>query len=351
VARMIHDLSQVEFGVVVADEAQHIKNADTQNAVAMRMLKCRNRLLLTGTPLENRMEDVVSLFRFLLPGYLRTPARNVSGEVRRQWLSQVPARVAPYILRRTRGQVLTELPERTDQTLFADMTERQSTLYRKLEQQASDEWQTWEKQGGSAGRMKVLAMLTRLRQASVEPRTLHPEWSRDDSAKAGLFTEILEEAIDSNSRLLVFSQFVSVLEIWRKDMAESGIPSCFIHGGTENRMKEIDRFQQDHSIPVFFLSLKAGGTGFNLTAADKVVLLDPWWNPAIEEQAISRAYRMGQTKAFHSMRLIATGTVEERVISMQQEKRILLDTLWESSEQEQESGAWTERIRDLFAPS
>lgn len=351
VARQIEELQQITFGAVIADEAQHVKNPDTRNAEALKLLQAERRLMLTGTPLENRMEDLVSLFGFLMPGYLKVPGKDYSLDARKAWLAQVPARVAPYILRRTRSQVLQELPERVDQTLFADMTSRQRQLYDRLEAQAGSEIKAWlEGEAQGKQRMKVLALLTRLRQASVEPRTLEAEWSQQDSAKAVMFEEIVETALDSGSRLLVFSQFVSVLEIWRQDLAKKGITSCFLHGGVKNedRMKEVDRFQNDPQIPVFFLSLKVGGVGLNLTGADKVIVVDPWWNPAVEEQAVARAHRMGQTRSVHSLKMIASGTVEERVLALQQEKQQLLESLWETSAEHIESRTLLERVSELF---
>lgn len=349
IARWVDELQGIPFGVIVADEAQHVKNPDTRNAEALRRLQSERRLMLTGTPLENRMEDLVSLFRFLMPGYLKVPGKEYSTETRKAWLAQVPARVAPYILRRTKGQVLNELPERLDQTLFAEMTVRQRQLYDRLELQAGSEIKAWQEGGLSKShQMKVLALLTRLRQASVEPRTLEKDWTLQDSAKAVLFAEIVEEALDSGSRLLVFSQFVSVLEIWRRDLAGQGIPSCFLHGGVKDRMKEVDRFQNDPQIPVFFLSLKVGGVGLNLTGANKVLLVDPWWNPAVEEQAVSRAHRMGQKRSVHNLKMIASGTVEERVLALQQEKQVLLESLWETSEQQLDSRTLLERVGELF---
>lgn len=349
IARLVDELQAIPFGVIIADEAQHVKNPDTRNAEALRSLQASRRLMLTGTPLENRMEDIVSLFRFLMPGYLKVPGKEYSMETRKAWMAQVPARVAPYILRRTKGQVLSELPERLDQTLFADMTVRQRQLYDRLELQAGREIKAWQEgELSQGGRMKVLALLTRLRQVSVEPRTVEKDWELQDSAKAVLFAEIVEEALDSGSRLLVFSQFVSVLEIWRRDLAAQGIPSCFLHGGVQDRMKEVDRFQNDPQIPVFFLSLKVGGVGLNLTGADKVVIVDPWWNPAVEEQAVSRAHRMGQKRSVHNLKIIASGTVEERVLALQQEKQSLLESLWETSEQQLDSRTLLERVSELF---
>jgi superfamily II DNA or RNA helicase len=348
--------TSVEFACVIADEAQHIKNRRSQNAAALRALRSRGRFLLTGTPLENSLDDLRSLFEFLLPGYLdRVPPGLRADE--RTWHDQrLRAKTAPYILRRTKQSVAPELPEKLEQIIWCEMTPPQAALYRAT--QENSERDLLNLAGGGASeaslRFAALTQLLRLRQIACDPRLVEagrviPDSSLSsvelerrvkdnppylDSAKLEAFRELLEEAVDDGHRVLVFSQFTSLLTLLREELDAQRLAYCYLDGSmpTRARQAEVDRFQSSPEIPVFFLSLKAGGTGLNLTGADTVVHFDPWWNPAAEAQATDRAHRIGQTRTVTSYKLIASGTVEEKVLALQSEKRALLADVFEASD-------------------
>ena len=332
-------LAGVEFAAVVADEAQHIKNRRSQSAAALRALRARTRFLLTGTPLENSLADLRSLLEFLLPGYLPRLPAGLSAEERAWHDERLRRQAAPYLLRRTKRAVAPELPPRLEQVLWVELTPAQTELYRRVEQESERELIDLAAAGAAESRLRLAALtqLLRLRQICCDPRlvaNLPEEPNAAVSAKLEAFRELLAEAVDDGHRLLVFSQFTRLLDLVGTELAAQGIPWCRLDGtmSPAQRQAEVDRFQSDPAVPVFLLSLKAGGTGLNLTAADTVVHLDPWWNPAAEAQATDRAHRIGQTRTVTSYKLIATGTVEERVLALQEEKRTLLSEVFEASD-------------------
>jgi superfamily II DNA or RNA helicase len=338
----------VAFAVIVADEAQHLKNRRSQNAAALRALRAGSRFLLTGTPLENSLDDLRSLFEVLLPGYLPRVPAGLRGDERTWYDERLRAQTAPYLLRRTKRGVAPELPAKLEQILWCELTPAQAALYRATQERSEREFLDLAAGGASEAQLKFAALtqLLRLRQICCDPRLLPPaaagtrpaageaDPAPTDSAKLDAFQELLAEAIDDGHRVLVFSQFTSLLALLRPELAAQGIAHCYLDGAmpTRARQAEVDRFQSDPDIPVFLLSLKAGGTGLNLTAADTVVHLDPWWNPAAEAQATDRAHRIGQTRVVTSYKLITTGTVEEKVLALQAEKRALLAGVFEASD-------------------
>ncbi len=326
--------SQIDFRCVIGDEAQHIKNRRTRNAKAIATLQTQGRILLTGTPIENSLQDLMSLLDFIMPGAWKPIPASARGDERQWHERRILDLAAPYILRRTKQAVAKELPEKIEQTLFVDMTPEQEALYQKTRRSAEDEISKLERSGASEGaiRMKTFTQLLRLRQTCCDPRIIDANALAEASAKLNSFRELLEEAVDGGHRILVFSQFVSVLSLLREELDEQEIDYCYIDGSTRNRMAEVDRFNDTDSIPVFLISLKAGGTGLNLTAADTVVHFDPWWNPAAEAQATDRAHRIGQTKVVTSYKLIVSGSVEEKVLQLQRQKRELLKDVFEASE-------------------
>ncbi|MBN1402900.1 MAG: DEAD/DEAH box helicase, partial [Opitutales bacterium] len=340
----------LDFSLIIADEAQHIKNRRTQAAAALRSLHAQARFVLTGTPVENSLDDLRSIFAFVLPGYLARVPDGMKGEDRAWYDQRHLQQAAPYILRRSKKLVAPELPEKIEQTLYCELSPSQSRLYNELREQGQKALFDLEMSGASEGRMRMEALtrLLRLRQTCTDPRLLRPEMAPADSAKLKALEEILEEAIDGGHRLLVFSQFVEALKLISEMLREKELPFCYIDGSTVNRQKECDRFNGDESIPVFLISLKAGGTGLNLTGADMVVHFDPWWNPAVEAQATDRAHRIGQTRTVTSLKLIATGTVEEKVLEMQQKKATILRELLDESAA-QTSKVSMKELRDLIA--
>lgn len=327
-------ISQIDFLCVFGDEAQHIKNRRTRNAKAIATLQTQGRILLTGTPIENSLQDLMSLLDFIMPGGWKPIPAGARGEERQWHERRILEQAAPYILRRTKKVVAKELPEKLEQILFVDMTPEQKKVYDNARTFAENEIKQLESSGASEGaiRMKTLTQLLRLRQTCCDPRLLDDTLKASSSAKLGSFLELFEEAIDGGHRILVFSQFVSLLSILRKEFEEQGIDYCYLDGSTRNRMAEVDRFNDNDDIPVFLISLKAGGTGLNLTGADTVVHFDPWWNPAAEAQATDRAHRIGQTKVVTSYKLIVSDSVEEKVLQMQNKKRKLLEDIFEASE-------------------
>ncbi len=321
---------------VIADEAQHIKNRRTRNAKALRALDAQSRFLLTGTPLENSLEDLRSLFEFLLPGFLKPVPPGTRGEERLWCDDRLRAQTAPYILRRTKLIVATELPAKIEQVVYCDFSPEQSALYRRKQEESERALFDLDASGASqnAIRFATLTQLLRLRQTCCDPRlveaTAPPEWS----AKLAAFRELLDEIVDEGHRVLVFSQFTSLLTLLRAELDETQVPYAYLDGSMSPpaRQAAVDAFQSGHTIPVFLLSLKAGGTGLNLTGADTVIHMDPWWNPAVEAQATDRAHRIGQDRVVTSYKLICSGTVEEKVLALQESKRALLADVFEASD-------------------
>ncbi|MBS0664644.1 MAG: DEAD/DEAH box helicase [Verrucomicrobia bacterium] len=332
-----------DWRVIVADEAQHIKNRRSQNAAALRSLRGTSRFLLTGTPLENSLDDLRSLFDFLLPGYLTPVPPGTRGDERGWFDERLRAQAAPYILRRTKAAVAPELPPKLEQTVWCELTPAQAALYRENQQAAEREMIDLAAAGASESRLQFAALtqLLRLRQICCDPRLVAPgptpgetPASLADSAKLEAFRELLAEAIDDGHRVLVFSQFTSLLALLMEELGQQGISYCYLDGSMSPRARqaEVDRFQRNADLPVFLISLKAGGTGLNLTGADTVVHFDPWWNPAVEAQATDRAHRIGQERVVTSYKLIAAGTVEEKVLALQDGKRALLADVFEASD-------------------
>lgn len=332
--RDIAELQAVEFDYAVLDEAQTIKNASSQVAKACRLLRARHRLALSGTPIENHLGDLWSIFEFLNPGMLgRSVAfRQSLGAQADSAARQVLARgLKPFVLRRTKGQVATELPERLEETIYCRMGTRQRKLYNELRDHYRQSLLgIIRAQGLGKSKLHVLEALLRLRQAACHPALLDDSSADEPYAKLEFLCPQLEELIDEGHKSLVFSQFTSMLAIVRRHLDQRGIRYAYLDGKTRARKRVVQEFQTDPDCPVFLISLKAGGLGLNLTAAEYVFLLDPWWNPAVEAQAIDRAHRVGQTRQVFAYRLICQDTVEEKILELQQHKRELADAILEA---------------------
>jgi superfamily II DNA or RNA helicase len=329
--RDIADLKDIAFDTVILDEAQAIKNAGTESAKAVRLLKAEHRLALSGTPIENRITDLWSLFEFLNPGLLG------SGTVFRTQLSGSPdaetsrilsLALRPFILRRTKEKVAKELPAKTEQTIYCELDAQQRRLYDELRihYRAALLGQIEDKEIAKS-RMHVLEALLRLRQAACHPGLIDKKRIKDASAKLDALLPQLEEVTSEGHKAIVFSQFTSLLAILKAQLDRAGIPYEYLDGKTKDRDVRVRRFQEDPACALFLISLKAGGLGLNLTAAEYVFLLDPWWNPAAESQAIDRAHRIGQARHVFAYRLIARDTVEEKVVELQKSKRALADAI------------------------
>ena len=324
----------VEFDIILGDEAQHLKNRRTQAAQSLRTLHGKGRFLLTGTPLENSLDDLRSLFDYLMPGFLATVPAGVRGADRTWYDERMQIQTAPYILRRTKLVVAPELPAKIEQVIYCEPTSGQSALYRRMQEKTEQELYKLAATGASEGRMRMatLTQLLRLRQICCDPRLIENETA--ESAKLEAFRELLAESIDEGHRMLVFSQFTSLLSLLREELTAQAVVHCYLDGSMSAKARQaaVDRFQSDATIPVFLISLKAGGTGLNLTGADVVVHYDPWWNPAAEAQATDRTHRIGQTKIVTSYKLICSGTVEEKVMALQEAKRALLANVFDASD-------------------
>jgi superfamily II DNA or RNA helicase len=328
--RDIQELRQHEFDYVVLDEAQAIKNASTLASKACRLLKARHRLALSGTPIENHLGELWSLFEFLNPGMLGRASsfeRMAGSRTDLDVLPIIGKAVAPFVLRRTKRQVLTELPEKSQVTLTCQLGPKQRKLYDQLRKHYRDRvGKSVRDEGEAKTRFMVLEALLRLRQAACHPGLIDPTKGAD-SAKFDALLERLPELIDEGHKALIFSQFTSLFDLLRPQLDKAKIRYEYLDGKTNDRQQRVDRFQNSPDIPLFLISLKAGGHGLNLTAADYVFLLDPWWNPAVEAQAIDRAHRMGQTRPVFAYRLIAADTIEEKIAALQESKRQLADAV------------------------
>jgi hypothetical protein len=322
-------LKDVAFDYVVLDEAQAIKNASTESAKAVRLLRGDHRLALSGTPMENHLGELWTLFEFLNPGMLGAasafkmaggPTRNPDEETRKLLASAL----RPFILRRTKEQVARELPSKNEQTLYCEMGPAQRKLYNDLLQHYRNSLlKRIETEGLAKSKIQVLEALLRLRQAACHPGLLDPKRTGDPSAKLEMLLEQLTEVLAEGRKALVFSQFTSLLAIVRQNLDARGITYEYLDGKTHDRQARVEHFQNDADCRLFLISLKAGGLGLNLTAAEYVFLLDPWWNPAVEAQAVDRAHRIGQTRQVFAYRLIARDTIEEKVLQLQETKRDL----------------------------
>lgn len=340
VLRDSEKLSKIEWGTLVLDEAQAVKNARSKTATAIADLKADWKVALTGTPVENHLGELWSLFRSISPGVFggweqfrkrfAAPIEKDNDEDRRMALRE---RIQPFVLRRTKQEVLKDLPPRTETNLYIDLTPEEREVYNRVRLSAVGELDEIAKLSDIQDqRFKMLALLTRLRQLSCSPKLVHSDWP-GRSSKLQQLAETLLELREEGHRVLVFSQFVTHLELIRQMLTEEGISFQYLDGSTtpKDRQKRVDEFQNGNG-DVFLISLKAGGTGLNLTAADYVIHTDPWWNPAVEDQATDRAHRIGQDKPVMVYRLIAKGTIEEEILKLHDSKRDLVAGILEGSQ-------------------
>ena len=329
--RDLEELNKFDFGALVLDEAQFIKNPTAQVTQSVKQLKAGHRVALTGTPLENRLLDLWSITDFIQPGYLGTQEHfhetydpkpgNESEEavsVQRIARRRLSAKLRPLLLRRLKKQVAKDLPDRIEQRRDCELGEEHRKLYlAELRRSREQVMQAVKEKGLAKSKMHVLAALTRLRQICCHPQLVG---SDVPSGKTETLFELLDTLVAEGQKVLVFSQFVQMLKILEADCAKRGIPTHLLTGETKQRQEVVNAFQADNQAGVFLLSLRAAGTGLNLTNASYVVLYDPWWNPAVEAQAIDRSHRIGQTRTVNAYRLIAPGTVEEKIWDLQQRK-------------------------------
>jgi len=331
--RDIAALKGQRFDYAILDESQAIKNGASQSAKASRLLSANHYLSLTGTPIENHLGELWSLFEFLNPGMLGRTGAFASlcksakpGEDGS--LADLSRAVAPFILRRTKDQVLKELPPKTEQMIHCDLLPKQRKQYNELrEYYRAKLTKKIDERGLKQSKIHVLEALLRLRQAACHPGLVDQARVNEPSAKIEVLLKQIREILAEGHKALIFSQFTSLLAIVRSTLEKESICYEYLDGGTVNRKEKVQRFQTDADCPLFLISLKAGGSGLNLTAADYVFILDPWWNPAVEAQAIDRTHRIGQTRPVFAYRIIASDTVEEKVLELQESKRSLASAI------------------------
>ena len=349
------------FSVAVLDEAQHIKNRTTQNAIAVKQINACNKLVLTGTPIENGVADIWSIMDFLMPDYLGNyDAFHVNYEQplmdnpqeNAEIQEKLRKKLHPFILRRVKKEVAKDLPDKIVKVQYCQMTPDQERLYNEVLTEYRQKIKDMVRQKGfEKSKFEILAMLMKLRQICchlwlIKDRKRRP--SEEPSSKMDIFLELLDEAIDGGHRILVFSQFVQMLQLIRDELEKRKVPYCYLDGSTNDRLEQCQRFNQTPSIPVFLISLKAGGTGLNLTGADMVVHFDPWWNPAVEDQATDRAHRIGQKRTVYSVKLITQHSVEERVLAMQQKKQAIINATIDTSDAAVISKLTFDDLKDLL---
>lgn len=352
-------LQKYEFAYVILDEAQNIKNPMSATARAAKKLRSERRLALTGTPIENRLSEIWSIFDFLSPGMLgdlATFEERYARPIDRgdfEATRKLRATIHPLVMRRTKVEVAKDLPERIVVERECELVATQRGLYAQvLAQVRASVFGEIERVGVAKSQIQILAGLTRLRQAACDPRLLKlpgQKFGDDDSGKLDALLEIISEAMQSGHRTLVFSQFVEMLTIIRNALERDGVKYEYLDGSTRDRMDRVDRFNRDESIPVFLISLKAGGAGLNLTGADTVVHFDPWWNPAVEDQATDRAHRIGQTRVVTAYRLIARGTIEEKIMALSAKKRELVSNVLGAEEAAIPKGLTKSDVELLFS--
>ena len=350
-------LMEHRWHLVILDEAQHIKNPRSKAAQTARQLKTRHRLCLSGTPMENHLGELWSQFHFLMPGLLsdekrfrrifRNPIEKNQDAERSLKLRQ---RIAPFMLRRNKSEVATELPPKTEILSEVELEGAQRDLYETIRVSMHNKVKQ-AIHSTSIGRSQIIILdaLLKLRQVCCHPQLLKLASAKKvkQSAKLNQLMEMLPEMVEEGRRILLFSQFTSMLAIIEEEITKHKIPYVKLTGQTRNREKPIDEFQSG-KVPIFLISLKAGGSGLNLTAADTVIHYDPWWNPAAENQATDRAHRIGQDKPVFVYKMITAGTVEEKIVEMQERKQALADSLF--AEGKQGSGLNADDLQALFEP-
>lgn len=347
-------IKDTNFELAVLDEAQFIKNPDAKTTVACSSIKASRRLALTGTPVENRLMDMWTVFRWLMPGLLGT-RRNfeelVSGENTSDLVKSIRKQISPFVLRRLKSEVASELPEKIYVDLACPMTDLQQSEYEKLLSQTRECLKTIDKE--KAGKITVLSLLTRLRQAACDAALL--PWVGADASSVGgkiaVMADKVEELFQSGKKILIFSQFTKFLDLIRASMTDKvGEKNIYeLTGATRDRAKPVEEFQNCKGAALMLVSLRAGGTGITLTSADYVFIADPWWNPAVEEQAIDRVHRIGRRGDVFVYRLVAQDTVEQRVRALQSQKRMLFEDLLGGLKDVSSNSKFVETIKDILS--
>lgn len=346
------------FNYNVIDEAQFIKNHRTQNSRTVKTVNSDYRLALSGTPLENSVSEIWSIFDFLMPGFLGTNKffnekylNPIMNRNNKNALDSLRKKTKCFMLRRSKKEVLRELPDKIENISRCRLENDQNILYQEILSGARKKvFDVVKKHGFKKSYIHILAALTKLRQVCNHPVLVLEDknYLKYESAKLNMFLQLLREIIAADRKVLVFSQFTSMLDILERELEREKITYNVLTGKSRNRQEIVNSFNNDENIKVFLISLKAGGTGLNLTSADNVIIFDPWWNPSVENQAIDRTHRIGQKKAVNVYRLITADTIEEKIIKLQRKKKFLFDNLVSESEDVFEKLTWDD-VRDLFS--
>lgn len=347
---------KIHFGYAILDEAQHIKNRGTRNAQSVKMVEAAHRLILTGTPIENSLDELWSLFDFLMPGllssydrfvekYIRYPTAQQSGKN----LDGLRRKVAPFILRRMKKDVLSDLPPVSEIVYHCHLSEIQQELYRSYAASAREELsQLVKKEGFDRVQIHVLATLTRLKQICCHPAIFAKDQAESgDSSKYDMMLELLQTLMEGRHKTVIFSQYTRMLNIMREDLQKQGIRFEYLDGSSKNRLSIVKKFNEDQNIPIFLVSLKAGGSGLNLVGADTVIHYDMWWNPAVENQATDRVHRLGQKQSVSSYKLITLNTIEEKILDLHNRKKGLVKEVISRDEDMMAKLTWEEVLELL----
>lgn len=348
---------EIPFDYVILDEAQHIKNRTTRNAKSVKMIQAAHKLILTGTPIENSLEELWSLFDFLMPGLLSSYDRFVEKYIRssnlgnnaKDSLENLRKKISPFILRRMKEDVLDDLPPVSEIFYHCHLTDTQRELYNSYASSAKEELSRLvKKEGFEKIQIHVLATLTRLKQICCHPAIFAKEKAEaGDSAKYDMLMELLPTLIEGNHKTVIFSQYTKMLTIMKEELEEKRIPFAYLDGSSKNRLEIVKSFNENAQIPLFLVSLKAGGAGLNLVGADTVIHYDMWWNPAVENQATDRVHRLGQKKSVSSYKLITLGTIEEKIQRLQNRKKGLVKKVINSDEEALAKLTWEEVLELL----
>jgi len=353
----VYQKNKLKFNYCILDEAQFIKNHKTKNAQIVKKIDANYRLALTGTPLENSVSEIWSVFDFLMPGFLGKNSffvKNYQNPIMKRndvkTLKHLKSKILPFMLRRVKENVLKELPPKIEKVSKIELTTDQSVLYQEVLVNIKKEvFDVVKEKGFKKAQINILAGLTKLRQVCNHPNLLMKKdnFRLYHSAKVDLFLELVQEIFKAKRKVLVFSQFTSMLDILASELDDKKIKFVYLSGRTKKRAEVIKQFNENSDITVFLISLKAGGTGLNLTTADNVIIFDPWWNPSVERQAVDRTHRIGQKNSVNVYRLITKGTIEEKIVLLQDRKKALFDSLIGESEDMFKKLTWDD-VQKLF---
>ena len=340
----------INFDFCIIDEAQNIKNPLSQSSEVVKELNAKVKFALTGTPIENNLLELWSLFDYILPGYLYSKKKFQDKFMKREkGIKELKKLIRPFILRRLKSDVMSELPDKIEKRFLIEMTKEQKKVYKSY---VDDIKIKMKERDFTKDKITIFSYLTKLRQLTLDP-TILVEGYKGGSGKIDVTVELIEEFIKDNHKILLFSQFTSVLESIKKILEAEGIEYFYLDGSTKasERVKLVNEFNNSDNIKVFLISLKAGGTGLNLTSADVVIHFDPWWNPAIEDQATDRAHRFGQKNVVEVIKLIAKGSIEEKIIKLQESKKEIINEVMSGNYTNGSflSSLSEEEIKELFS--